>query len=84
LLLLSLEDFEGYKNKLDEEMCQHHNHYGEPKKYPCKVYSEWIEWNQSELYDEYHHKFIYLMDIVCPDCGHKTQFWPEIDEEFFK
>ena len=73
--LRSTKDFEWYKTSLDAKAKHHHNHYGKPEKFPCKVESEWEYCENGS--DIYNHRFVYQQDVVCESCGHKTIVWPD-------
>jgi len=73
------DDFRWYKVRLDAQSEYSHDHYGEPSEYPCKVDSEWRD-NENGPY-EYHHTFIYQQKVKCPECGHETVVWPDIEKE---
>lgn len=75
----SLEDFTWYCKGLDVAGRYNHLHLGKPEKYPCKVVSIWRD-DPNGPYT-YYHKFIYLQDVVCPECGHKSCEWPKIDSD---
>lgn len=79
-ILTSLEDFREHQKKLDEQYLTTHIHNGNPKEFPCKVKS--TRYSNYNFPDEFEHQFVYLMTVVCPDCGHKTQFWPTGWEDF--
>ena len=73
------DEFYWYKLALDVSGRYSHRHIGEPEKYPCKVVSVWRD-DPNGPY-EYHHKFVYLQEVVCEHCGNKTLAWPSVDAE---
>ena len=83
LEILNTEDFDWYKQKLDVEGKYHHDHFGEPTKYPCKVVSKLVDENDRPY--TFYHKFVYKVSSCCSQCGHKTSeyFVPPQDVEDF-
>lgn len=74
-------DFDWYKKLLDARAKYNHRHIGEPKSYPCQVYSIWED-DPTGPYT-YEHKFLYQQEVVCPECGSKRFIWPKVDSETF-
>lgn len=78
------KDFEWYKHGIDNGARYHHRHYGEPKRYPCLVRSEWSD-DPNGPYT-YTHSFIYQTTVKtrCEHCGHEshTKEWDWRNEDF--
>jgi len=73
-LIKNAKDFDWYVAKLDVDGKYHHSHLGYPEKFPCKVFSKWGDDPNGPYY--YEHKFIYLQEVTCKECGHKEYIWP--------
>ena len=78
-LLNNLSDFNWYKARLDTNAKYYHKHYGEPKKYPCRVLESIWEDDPNGPYS-YTHTFIYQQEVECPTCHHKELVWPQVEE----
>jgi len=82
-ILKNEEDWYWYKVDLDLKARYKHRHYGEPKRYPCRVKSAW-DCPPCEPYT-YTHYFSYQEErtVICPVCGHKetVKFWSDFEED---
>lgn len=72
-------DFHWHKVRLDLEREYEHRHLGEPKSFPCLVFSEWSD-DPNGPY-QYRHYFKYLIQeiVKCDHCGteKRTTRWTE-------
>ena len=78
--LSNKDDFYWHKQNLDVKARYKHKHIGEPKEYPCRVFSVWSD-NPNGPY-EYEHHFVYRQKTTCPNCGHSESIWPEGLDDF--
>jgi hypothetical protein len=68
-ILYNEQDFMWHKRELDLAMKYEHDHYHEPKQYPCIVESHFFD-DPNGPYT-YTHYFIYQEKTSCQHCGHE-------------